>query len=378
MDRRRPRARPRVRRARRRDPRPHGDRRTSRATWTCCARLVGDDEAHLRRRLLRLLPRRDLRQPLPGPRARARRRRRARPDRLVDRPRRRGADAAVLDAAAQRRGRAGDAAGVLPALRRRRRRAARSRATPPPASRRSPSGCARSPSRSRLRRRHDARRSTTRPDRHHARARCTTRSVWPDFAAASWPTSRRRRARSALGAPRRGASPRAGRATGRRAQRGIEPHYTNFLEGFPGVACADSDNPRAYAAWSVAGALADAALGYFGRLWTWASSICAEWPGADADRYTGPVRPHAPPTRCWSSATASTRPRRYQGARHRPRPAAALGAADRRRLGPHVAVPLVLRRRGDRALPDRRRDAATRHGVPAGRGAVHHRVTGAA
>jgi pimeloyl-ACP methyl ester carboxylesterase len=70
--------------------------------------------------------------------------------------------------------------------------------------------------------------------------------------------------------------------------RGIETEYPNFVEGFPGVACSDSTNPRHYAAWSINGALADAQFGYFGRLWTWASSICAEWPGHDDDRYTGP------------------------------------------------------------------------------------------
>ena len=41
-------------------------------------------------------------------------------------------------------------------------------------------------------------------------------------------------------------------------------------------------------AWSINGALADAQFGYFGRPWTWTSSICAEWPGSDNDRYTGP------------------------------------------------------------------------------------------
>ncbi|MDA0170114.1 alpha/beta hydrolase [Solirubrobacter taibaiensis] len=68
----------------------------------------------------------------------------------------------------------------------------------------------------------------------------------------------------------------------------IEEDYPNFLEGFPGVACSDSNNPRVYAAWSINGALADLQYGYFGRLWTWASSICAEWPGHDEDRYLGP------------------------------------------------------------------------------------------
>jgi hypothetical protein len=66
------------------------------------------------------------------------------------------------------------------------------------------------------------------------------------------------------------------------------PHYFNAVEGFPAVACADSDNPHSYSAWSTAGAAEDAATGYFGRIWTWASSICAAWPHADVDRYTGP------------------------------------------------------------------------------------------
>jgi pimeloyl-ACP methyl ester carboxylesterase len=70
------------------------------------------------------------------------------------------------------------------------------------------------------------------------------------------------------------------------AKRGF-PRYPNFIEGFPAVACADSDNPGSYAAWSAAGAAADASS-YFGRIWTWASSICADWPHADADRYMGP------------------------------------------------------------------------------------------
>ena len=35
-------------------------------------------------------------------------------------------------------------------------------------------------------------------------------------------------------------------------------------------------------------AAADAQYGNFGRIWTWASSICAAWPNGDSDRYTGP------------------------------------------------------------------------------------------
>lgn len=66
------------------------------------------------------------------------------------------------------------------------------------------------------------------------------------------------------------------------------PRYPNFIEGFPGVACSDSDNPDSYQVWSTQGAEADERFGYFGRIWTWASSICATWPGTDTDRYTGP------------------------------------------------------------------------------------------
>jgi pimeloyl-ACP methyl ester carboxylesterase len=66
------------------------------------------------------------------------------------------------------------------------------------------------------------------------------------------------------------------------------PRYPNFLEGFPGVACSDSDNPDSHTAWFAAAEDAEAQFGYFGRAWTWISSICAVWPGQGADRYTGP------------------------------------------------------------------------------------------
>ncbi len=64
--------------------------------------------------------------------------------------------------------------------------------------------------------------------------------------------------------------------------------YPNFVEGFPGVACSDSDNPDGHAAWATAGADADENFGYFGRPWTWATSPCAVWTGFDKDRYMGP------------------------------------------------------------------------------------------
>jgi pimeloyl-ACP methyl ester carboxylesterase len=67
-----------------------------------------------------------------------------------------------------------------------------------------------------------------------------------------------------------------------------DPDYVNAIEGPPGVFCSDTDNPDSYAAWSRQGALADERFGYFGRIWTWISGICAEWPGSDRDRYIGP------------------------------------------------------------------------------------------
>jgi len=74
----------------------------------------------------------------------------------------------------------------------------------------------------------------------------------------------------------------------RAMRHGITTDYQNFIESGPGVFCTDSDNPHDYAAWSIAGARADARFGYFGRYFTWISSPCAEWRGVDRDRYTGP------------------------------------------------------------------------------------------
>jgi len=67
-----------------------------------------------------------------------------------------------------------------------------------------------------------------------------------------------------------------------------DPAYPNSVEGFPGVGCSDSDNPDNYAAWSAAAADAQANYGYFGPIWTWLSSACAQWPGSMASRYAGP------------------------------------------------------------------------------------------
>ncbi len=66
------------------------------------------------------------------------------------------------------------------------------------------------------------------------------------------------------------------------------PQYPNYVEGFPGVACSDSDNPDSYAAWSAVAAASEAEYGYFAPYWTWVSSICAAWPGSKDSRYAGP------------------------------------------------------------------------------------------
>ena len=62
------------------------------------------------------------------------------------------------------------------------------------------------------------------------------------------------------------------------------PNYNNFVESFPAVSCSDSKNPTDYGIWSTEGADADL-TSYFGRIWTWASSPCAQWPLSDAGRY---------------------------------------------------------------------------------------------
>ncbi len=64
--------------------------------------------------------------------------------------------------------------------------------------------------------------------------------------------------------------------------------YQQVLEGFAGVWCSDADNPDEASAWSVAARAADRRNPYFGRPWIWFGSICAAWPGVDADRYAGP------------------------------------------------------------------------------------------
>lgn len=93
---------------------------------------------------------------------------------------------------------------------------------------------------------------------------------------------------------RRAFSALRSRLDGRSARQ--QEEYPNFVEAFPGVACSDSVNPTSFAAWRQAADTAEQKHGYFGRPWTWASSICLPWPSsAGQDRYLGP----------WTARTAS-------------------------------------------------------------------------
>jgi pimeloyl-ACP methyl ester carboxylesterase len=62
----------------------------------------------------------------------------------------------------------------------------------------------------------------------------------------------------------------------------------NTLFRFPAVLCSDSDNPEQAEFWPLWAEESENQNGYFGRLWTWSSSICAHWPGSQKSRFTGP------------------------------------------------------------------------------------------
>jgi pimeloyl-ACP methyl ester carboxylesterase len=101
-------------------------------------------------------------------------------------------------------------------------------------------------------------------------------AVWPEFA-------------SALAEIEQAAEPEEVAARlSRVRQASAPPDYINYVEGFPGVACSDSVNPRSYDAWSRAAHVSRVRDGYFGPMWTWISSQCAKWPGRASDRYLGP------------------------------------------------------------------------------------------
>jgi len=70
---------------------------------------------------------------------------------------------------------------------------------------------------------------------------------------------------------------------------GFASRANTVSPGFEGVACSDTVNPRNPSVWEDAAAFDDRRGGSgFGRLWTWASSVCAGWPGSSADAFRGP------------------------------------------------------------------------------------------
>ena len=243
----------------------------------------------------------DLRQHVPEQRPRDRHRRRARPDRLVDRERRRGAtvpfstrlhsDAgaqATLDEFFRLCDAGGDELRVAPAARRPLRRARRSAKAHPL--------------------------QVTFPDGSTAELNYSIligitlgamydSSSWEDFAQ------------------------RAGRhrGTGEPATLGVRlqpfwhpanayitkrgfPHYQNFLEGFPAVACADSRQPGLVRGLVDAGAAADARVRLLrADLDLGLGDLRRRGRAPTRDRYIGPFNQRPRPTRCSSSATSSTR-----------------------------------------------------------------------
>lgn len=103
-------------------------------------------------------------------------------------------------------------------------------------------------------------------------------SIWPD-AAAFFADAAKAAGPKELG--RQFAALRADTAA-------TEP-YLNIIEGYPGVLCADSTNPKKLSAWQRAADRNERSNGYFGRLWAWSGSQCLSWPAtARQDRYAGP------------------------------------------------------------------------------------------
>jgi hypothetical protein len=64
--------------------------------------------------------------------------------------------------------------------------------------------------------------------------------------------------------------------------------YPNFVEGGPAVYCSETHNPSRVGAWLRAARAQDRRYPYFGRPWTWTSSVCQPWPGWDRDHFDGP------------------------------------------------------------------------------------------
>jgi pimeloyl-ACP methyl ester carboxylesterase len=105
-------------------------------------------------------------------------------------------------------------------------------------------------------------------------------AAWPDWAVVLQALDEQTRPAAAA------AALRAVRA--RLRPRFQQEDYPNFVEGFPGVACSETHNPSNVGAWARAARAQDRQFPYFGRPWTWVSSICEPWPGWDDDHFDGP------------------------------------------------------------------------------------------
>jgi len=75
---------------------------------------------------------------------------------------------------------------------------------------------------------------------------------------------------------------------GDRSATGANARRVRFFPSFEGVSCSDTRNPRSETRWNAAARRAELRGRWFGRIWTWASSPCASWPGSGADAYRGP------------------------------------------------------------------------------------------
>src|SRR4029453_3919018 len=122
-------------------------------------------------------------------------------------------------------------------------------------------------------------------------------AVWPEWAEILQALDEQTRPAAAAGARRapRGRPRGGGAAADRGALRARlgggafqQEDYPNFVEGFPGVACSETHNPSNVGAWARAPRAQDRQFPYFGRPWTWISSICEPWPGWDDDHFDGP------------------------------------------------------------------------------------------
>ena len=60
------------------------------------------------------------------------------------------------------------------------------------------------------------------------------------------------------------------------------------IEGYPGVICADADNPTTRDAWKVVMEESENKNGYFAKLWAWNEAPCLNWPELKTQRFIGP------------------------------------------------------------------------------------------